>query len=139
PGRFSRQHEDRLFAHDQFPFSYATTTDPVSGKTDGILARCQASNTCPRIMQTEASTDFWEGRAGLLVTDGKSRYRFPIMSVCICSRAFTTAAVRSLRISPSIDTQLTQPSMEGGTGPWCARWMNGSATECYRRRAASRA
>jgi hypothetical protein len=71
PGRFSRQHEDRLFPHDQFPFSYATTTDPVSGKTDGILPRCEASNTCPRIMQTEASTDFWEGRAGLLVTDGK--------------------------------------------------------------------
>ncbi len=71
PGRFSRQHEDRLFPHDQFPFSYATTTDPVSGKTDGILARCQASSTCPKIMQTEASTDFWEGRASLLVTDGK--------------------------------------------------------------------
>ncbi|MBV8358748.1 MAG: hypothetical protein JO189_12530 [Deltaproteobacteria bacterium] len=71
PGRFSRQHEDRLFPHDQFPFSYATTTDPVSGKTDGLLARCQASNTCPRIMQTEASTDFWEGRASLLVADGK--------------------------------------------------------------------
>jgi len=71
PGRFSRQHEDRLFPHDQFPFSYATTTDPISGKTDGILARCEASNTCPKIMQTEASTDFWEGRASLLVTDGK--------------------------------------------------------------------
>lgn len=71
PGRFSRQHEDRLFPHDQFPFSYASTTDPVSGKTDGILARCQASNTCPKIIQTEASTDFWHGRASLLVTDGR--------------------------------------------------------------------
>jgi len=71
PGRFSRQHEDRLFPHDQFPFSYATTTDPVSGKTDGILARCETSNTCPKIMQTEASTDFWQGRASLLVADGK--------------------------------------------------------------------
>jgi Alpha/beta hydrolase domain len=71
PGRFSRQHEDRLFPHDQFPFSYAATTDPVSGKTDGILERCQASNTCPKMMQTEASTDFWEGRASLLVADGK--------------------------------------------------------------------
>lgn len=71
PGRFSRQHEDRLFPGDQFPFSYATTTDPVSGRTDGILARCQASNTCPKIMQTEGSTDFWEGRAGLLVSDGR--------------------------------------------------------------------
>jgi hypothetical protein len=71
PGRFSRQHEDRLFPGDQFPFSYATTTDRVSGKTDGILARCRASGTCPRIMQTEGSTDFWHGRAGLLVSDGK--------------------------------------------------------------------
>ncbi|HXZ88477.1 MAG TPA: alpha/beta hydrolase domain-containing protein [Candidatus Binataceae bacterium] len=71
PGRFSRQHEDRLFPGDQFPFSYATTTDPISGRTDGILARCQASDTCPKIMQTEGSTDFWQGRAGLLVTDGK--------------------------------------------------------------------
>jgi Alpha/beta hydrolase domain len=71
PGRFSRQHEDRLFPHDQFPFSYASTTDPVSGKTDGILSRCQASNTCPKIIQTEASTDFWHGRASLLVTDGR--------------------------------------------------------------------
>jgi Alpha/beta hydrolase domain len=73
PGRFSRQHEDRIFPHDQFPFSYATTTDPVSGKTDGILARCQASSTCPKIMQTEGSTDFWHGRAGLLVADGNGK------------------------------------------------------------------
>jgi hypothetical protein len=71
PGRFSRQHEDRLFPHDQFPFSYTVTTDPVSGKTGGILARCQASRTCPKIMQTEASTDFWHGRASLLVTNGR--------------------------------------------------------------------
>ena len=73
PGRFSRQHEDRLFPGDQFPFSYATTTDPISGKTDGILARCEASGSCPKIMQTEGSTDFWEGRAGLLVSDGRGK------------------------------------------------------------------
>jgi len=71
PGRFSREHEDRLFPGDQFPFSYATTSDPVTGRTDGILSRGEASGTCPKIMQTEASTDFWHGRAGLLVTDGK--------------------------------------------------------------------
>ncbi len=70
PGRNVRQHEDRVFPHDQFPFSYATTTDPISGATDGILARCEASNTCPKIMQTESSTDFFHGRGSLLVTDG---------------------------------------------------------------------
>ena len=73
PGRFSRQHEDRLFPHDQFPFSYATTTDPVSGDTDGILARCDASGTCPKTVQTETSSDFFQGRASLLVTDGRGR------------------------------------------------------------------
>jgi hypothetical protein len=69
PGRFARQHEDRLFPHDQFPFSYATTTDPVSGKTDGILARCEQSDACPKVIQTESSSDFFQGRASLLVTD----------------------------------------------------------------------
>jgi len=73
PGRFSRQHEDREFPHDQFPFSYATTTDPVSGRTDGILARCSASQTCPKVIQTESSSDFFHGRASLLVTDGAGK------------------------------------------------------------------
>lgn len=73
PGRHSRQHEDRLFPHDQFPFTYATTTDPVSGRTDGILARCEASDTCPRIIHTESSSDFFQGRSSLLVTDGAGR------------------------------------------------------------------
>jgi hypothetical protein len=71
PNRFSRQHEDRLFPGDQFPFTYATTTDPVSGRTDGILARCEASGTCPKIVQTESSTDFFQGRSSLVATDGR--------------------------------------------------------------------
>lgn len=71
PGRFARQHEDRLFPHDQFPFTYATTTDPVSGRTDGIFTRCEASRSCPRVIHTESSSDFFHGRASLLVMDGK--------------------------------------------------------------------
>ncbi|MCW3838246.1 alpha/beta hydrolase domain-containing protein [Sphingomonas canadensis] len=70
PGRFARQHEDRLFPHDQFPFAYAVTTDPVSGRTDGILARCEETGTSPRVIQTESSADFFQGRASLLATDG---------------------------------------------------------------------
>ncbi|MFT4582081.1 MAG: hypothetical protein ACI915_003916 [Gammaproteobacteria bacterium] len=69
PGRFPRQHEDHLFPGDQFPFTYPTITDPVSGKTGGILARCMASNTCPKIMHVDSSTEFWQGRSSLVVTD----------------------------------------------------------------------
>jgi hypothetical protein len=73
PGRWSRQHEDRLYPQGSFPFAYATTTDPVSGETDGLLARCTASGTCPRIVHTESSTDFFHGRASLLVADGAGK------------------------------------------------------------------
>lgn len=68
PGRFHRQHEDHLFPGDQFPFTYATRFDPISAKTDGILTRCLASDTCPRIMHVDSSTEFWQGRSSLIVT-----------------------------------------------------------------------
>ena len=69
PGRFHRQQEDHLYPGDQFPFSYATRTDSVSGRTDGILARSLASNTCPKIIHVDSSTEFWLGRSSLVVTD----------------------------------------------------------------------
>ena len=69
PGRFHRQQEDHLYPGDQFPFSYATRTDSVSGRTDGILARSLASDTCPKIIHVDSSTEFWLGRSSLVVTD----------------------------------------------------------------------
>ncbi|MFG6489248.1 alpha/beta hydrolase domain-containing protein [Roseateles sp. BYS78W] len=69
-GRWSRQHEDHFMQGDQFPFSYTTLTDPVSGRTDGLLQRCTADNTCPKIMQIDGSFEWWGGRASLNVTDG---------------------------------------------------------------------
>ena len=69
PGRFARQHEDHLYGGDQFPFTYATTKDSVSGKTDGLLAQCEKSHTCPRIVQLDSDTEFWQGRVSLVMTD----------------------------------------------------------------------
>ena len=68
PGRYSRQHEDHDYPGDQFPFTYAETTDPATGKTESILTACNASGTCPKIMHTDTSTEFWQGRASLLTT-----------------------------------------------------------------------
>ena len=73
PGRYSRQHEDHEYFGDQFPFSYATITDPVNGRTDGIFARCRADNTCPKLMHLDSSLEFWQARASLVVTDGAGR------------------------------------------------------------------
>jgi hypothetical protein len=84
PGWWSKQHENHLQPGDQFPFAYATITDPVSGRTDGLLAKCEAAhergknerhpsrgNTCPKVMQVDGSAEFWQARASLVVTDGR--------------------------------------------------------------------
>ena len=73
PGRMQAQHEDHLYPGDQFPFSYATLTDPISGRTDGLLEKCSASSTCPKIVHTDSETEIWQARSSLLVTDALGR------------------------------------------------------------------
>jgi hypothetical protein len=73
PGRFARQHEDHEYGGDQFPFSYATSKDSVTGKTDGILTKCEKSHTCPRILHLDSDTELWQNRDSLAVTDTSGR------------------------------------------------------------------
>jgi hypothetical protein len=70
PGRWSKQHEDHWQFGDQFPFTYATITDPVSGRTDGLMRNCTRTRTCPLVMQTDGEFEWWGARAALVVTDG---------------------------------------------------------------------
>jgi hypothetical protein len=53
-----------------FPFTYQVMTDPVSGRTDGLLARCSATGTCPKIMHTDTGNEAWFRAASLITTDG---------------------------------------------------------------------
>ena len=69
PSRNPTPHFDRLYPADQFPFTYAETEDHLSGARDGLLNRCRASGTCPRIIQTDSEYEAWGAIASLLVTD----------------------------------------------------------------------
>ena len=69
PGRWQKQHEDHIYPGDQFPFTYVTLTDPVSGRTDGLQERCAASNTCPKIIHSDGEAELWQARSSLVVTD----------------------------------------------------------------------
>jgi len=73
PGRYSMQHEDHLYSSDQFPFTYATTTDRLTGKTDGLLAKCSKSHSCPKIFQIDTDTEVWQRRVSLVFTDTSGR------------------------------------------------------------------
>lgn len=69
PGRSPRQHEDHLYPGDGFPFSYNSTTDALTGKRDGLLASCELTQNCPKVMQVDTDQEAYQGRAALLVTD----------------------------------------------------------------------
>lgn len=73
PGRFSRQHEDHGVPGFDFPFTYASLRDPVTGKRDGILASCTRTSTCPRIMHIDTSAEFWQAGSSLVGTGGTSK------------------------------------------------------------------
>jgi alpha/beta hydrolase family protein len=69
PGRNPRHPQDPAWPADLFPFTYASLSDPISGKTDGLLRRCSLSATCPKVMQTDSEHEWWASHASLLVTD----------------------------------------------------------------------
>ena len=73
PGDYSRQHETHYTPGDQFPFAYATITDPLTGKTDGLLQKCTQLNTCPKVFQYDSPIEFGGARASLTVTDGQGK------------------------------------------------------------------
>ena len=72
-GRYTRQHEDHNYPMDEFPFTFATTTDPLTGRTDGVLSACTASSTCPNIIQVDADSEYYGAHASLIMTDTSGR------------------------------------------------------------------
>jgi hypothetical protein len=69
PGRGWNDQVDHLFPAYEFPFSYAKQTDPLTGRTQGVLDRCAATNTCPLIAHAATVLEVWEGRQSLGLTD----------------------------------------------------------------------
>jgi hypothetical protein len=79
PTRTNDQHDEHLFPADYFPFTYGDSTDPFSGKTDGILRKARASNTVPKVFHTQSSSEYWHRSASLVHTDplGKQDAEIP--------------------------------------------------------------
>ena len=78
PGRFSRNIEDHYAPGNQFPFTYETLTNPVTGRVDGLLARCRLTDTCPKVMHFDSANEMWSARGSLVVTDGLGLSDLPI-------------------------------------------------------------
>ncbi len=67
------QHEDLFYPTPAFPFAYEEQTDSITGKRDGILVRCSRTGTCPKIMHTVTSTEYWQFKNSAVTTDTLGR------------------------------------------------------------------
>ena len=68
-GRTERNRQNHIAQLEAvFPFSYTTTTDSLTGKTDGRNVRCTASNTCPKVMNLYSSNELWVKAGSVLTT-----------------------------------------------------------------------
>jgi len=66
PARTNTQHEDHGFPENEFPFSTASLSDPLTGRS-GSLFRGDGSD--PLLIETNTSTEYWQKGASLLHTD----------------------------------------------------------------------
>ncbi|MEP7084083.1 MAG: alpha/beta hydrolase domain-containing protein, partial [Betaproteobacteria bacterium] len=66
PARTNTQHEDHFFPENEFPFSTANTSDPVTGRS-GSLFRNDGFD--PLLIETNTSTEYWQKGASLLHTN----------------------------------------------------------------------
>jgi len=73
PTRTNGQHENHLFPNDFFPFTYGDSTDPYSGRTDGILKKARESGTEPKLMHIQTSNEYWLRGGSLPHTDALGR------------------------------------------------------------------
>jgi hypothetical protein len=73
PSRDGWPYVNVFYPTDVFPFTDTDETDPVTGKTGGLLDRARAARVPPKIFFTNDSSEYW-GRAASLIhitADGK--------------------------------------------------------------------
>lgn len=73
PNRAWGEQTDHVYPAYDFPFTYARQTDPLTNRTQGVLDRCAATDTCPRLFHVATALEMWEGRQSLGLTDPLGR------------------------------------------------------------------
>lgn len=78
--RDAEQHFNFFYPVDLFPFSDASTTDPVSGKSDSLLGKAQARKVIPLLFHVLSSSEYYNRAASLIHTDAKGQRDLEIPS-----------------------------------------------------------
>ena len=60
-------------SNNLFPFSDTAQTDPVTGRTDGLLSRLAGLGRVPKVLLTNTPTEYWGGHCALIHSDIRGR------------------------------------------------------------------
>ena len=71
PARSERNRQNHLYPEAFFPFAFPSTTDPLTGKTDGRNVRCSETGTCPKFLQVISANEYWVKAGSLAHTDAQ--------------------------------------------------------------------
>ena len=79
PTRTNGHHSNHLYPNDLFPFTYGNSTDPHTGRQDGVLAKARVAGVEPKLMHIQTVNEYWL-RAGSLAhttADGRADALIP--------------------------------------------------------------
>ena len=60
-----------------FPFADVVTSDPLTGRTGGLLERLATTGDLPKIVSTDSAAEYWRGDAALAHIDTTGRHDLP--------------------------------------------------------------
>jgi hypothetical protein len=72
-----RSYQRHLSAKMEFPFTYGVRTNVFTGAVDGIMKRCLANNTCPKIAHTDGGNEPYLKPVSLITTEGPGNGAMP--------------------------------------------------------------
>ncbi|MFY9726689.1 MAG: alpha/beta hydrolase domain-containing protein [Bryobacteraceae bacterium] len=78
PSRDGWPYLNVFYPTDVFPFTGTDETDPVTGKTAGLLDRARAARVSPKIFFTNDSSEYWGRAASLIHITADGRRDAPI-------------------------------------------------------------
>ena len=115
PTRLSgSQHQDASYFGDRFPFSYARSTDHLTGATDAIL---KWPETDPLVIHTQTATEYWSRRGSLVHTDTQGNDLAQPDTVRVYHWASSQHMSDPWMLRPSRDKTGQQPTNVVGTSP----------------------
>ncbi|MDT7952737.1 MAG: alpha/beta hydrolase domain-containing protein, partial [Acetobacteraceae bacterium] len=104
---------DHTYPAYEFPFTYGSQSDPLTGRRGGLLDRCEASGTCPLIFHVATVLEMWEGRQSLGLTDPLGR-----------RDVADPAGVRTYIMASTQHGPASPPLPAPGTGNMCQQQSN---------------